>query len=41
VAVVDAGENLFHEYSSVLLGEFSSGNDFIEELSALADSNQL
>jgi hypothetical protein len=38
VAIVDARENLFHEDSCVLFGEFPSGNDLIEEFSTLADS---
>jgi hypothetical protein len=37
VAVVNARENLFHEDSSVLFGEFSSGDDLVEELSTFAD----
>ena len=41
VAVVNTLENLFHEYSSVLLGEFSSRNDLIEELTTLADSKTI
>ena len=38
VAVVDAREHLLHEDGSVTLGEFSALQDFIEELSTLADS---
>jgi hypothetical protein len=38
VTVVYTLENLFYEYSCILLGEFPSCNDLIEELSTLADS---
>lgn len=37
VAVVDTLENLLHEHGGVLLGELPSGDDLVEELSALAD----
>ena len=38
VAVIDTLKNLFHENSGVFLGELSSSDDFIEELTTLADS---
>lgn len=38
VTVVDALENLFHEDCCILLCELASGDDFIEELAALANS---
>ena len=37
VAVVDAGEDLLHEYSSVALAELAALEDFVEELATLAD----
>jgi hypothetical protein len=41
VAVVNAGQNLFHEDCGILLGEFASGNDLIEELTSFADPIEL
>ena len=38
MAVVDALEHLLHEDSSVALGELASLEDFVEELTTLADS---
>jgi len=38
VAVVDALEDLLHENGGVFLCELSSRNDFIEELTSLANS---
>jgi hypothetical protein len=38
VTIVDALKNLFHENGSIFLSEFSSGNDLVEQLSALANS---
>ena len=38
VAVVDAREDLFHEYGSISLGEFATLQDLIEEFTAFADS---
>ncbi len=38
VAVVDALEDLLHEDSGVLLGELSSCDDLIEQLTSLANS---
>lgn len=37
VAVVDAGEDLFHENGTVTLAKFAALEDLIEELAALAD----
>ena len=40
VAVVDAEKNLLHEDCGVLLGELSTCDDFVEELTTLADSGE-
>lgn len=40
VAVVHALQHLLHEDRGVLLGELSSGDDLVEELSTLANPNQ-
>ena len=37
VAVVDAGEDLFHEDGTVALAELAALEDFVEELATLAD----
>ena len=37
VAVVDAGEDLFHEDGAVTLAEFAALEDFVEELATFAD----
>ena len=37
VAVVDAGEDLFHEHGTVTLAKFAALKDLIEELATLAD----
>jgi hypothetical protein len=37
VAVVDAGQHLFHQDGGVFLCEFSSGNNLVKELTSLAD----
>ncbi len=37
VAVVDARKHLLHEHSGVTLREFSTSQDFVEQLTALAD----
>ena len=37
MTIVDAEEDLAHEYLSILLSEFSSGDDFIKELTTFAD----
>ena len=42
VAVVDAGEDLFHEDSSIALAELTTLEDLVEELTTFADlSNQV
>ena len=38
VTIVDTLQNLLHENCSVLLSEFSSCDDLIEQLSTFADS---
>jgi hypothetical protein len=38
MAVVDTRENLLHKDGSITFCEFTSSNDFIEELSAFTDS---
>ncbi len=38
MTVVDALEDLFHEDGGILLGELSSCDDFIEQLTSLANS---
>ena len=40
MAVVDAGEHLFHENGCVALAEFPAVQDFVEELAALANSTR-
>ena len=40
MAIVDARKDLLHENGSVTLREFSAVQDFVEELTALADSVQ-
>jgi hypothetical protein len=37
VAIVDAGKNLFHENSGIAFGEFATLQDFVEQLTTLAD----
>ena len=37
VAVVDAGEDLFHENSSIAFAELTTLEDLVEELATLAD----
>jgi len=37
MAVVDAGENLFDEHSSVFLAEFSAGKNLVKELTTLTN----
>jgi hypothetical protein len=39
VAVVDALEDLLHEYGGILLCEFASCDDLVEELATLAYPN--
>ena len=41
MTVVDTLKNLLHQHSSILLSEFSSSYDFIEELTSLAYSNKV
>jgi hypothetical protein len=38
MAIVDALKDLFHEDGGILLREFPSGYDLIEQFSTLADS---
>ena len=38
MAVVDTGENLLHEDSTVTLCEFAALKNFVEKLTSLADS---
>ena len=40
VAVVEAGEHLFHKHCSVSLGELSFLSDLVEKLATLANSKQ-
>ena len=37
VAVVDARKHLFHEHGGVTLGEFTTSQDFVEQLTTFAD----
>ncbi len=37
VAVVDARKHLFHEHGGITLGEFSTSQDFVEQLTTFAD----
>ena len=37
MAVVDAGEDLLHEYGAISFAELSTLEDFVEELATLAD----
>ena len=41
MAVVDAGENLLHEHSSVALTELSTLQDLVEKLATFADPRQV
>jgi hypothetical protein len=41
VAIVDARKDLFHKNGSIFFSEFSSGNDFIEQLTSFTDPIEL
>ena len=41
MAVVDAGEDLFHQDGAISFAEFAALQDFIEELTSFADSEQM
>jgi len=41
VAVVDTRKNLFHKNSCILLCEFTSGDNFVKELTTFANSMSL
>ena len=40
VAIVDAREDLLHQYCSILLAKFAALQNFIEELTSFADSTE-